>query len=229
MVTRRPVTTSSAFNTLLPSRQAAGLPFSVRYFVNVGTNAALIAPSANSSRTRFGMRNATTNASISFPAPKTAASTVSRARPSTRLVSVAIPATPAERPRRSVDGALGSSEAEGLSAEGAMRLGAAEFLSDEIVDALSIDGLTSELRHHRFHHTSHVLGRRRPGFGDRLRNCTVDERGIGGSWQIRFEHGDFCGFIVDEILASTLGELFDGIAPLFHERLHHLTQLAVIE
>ena len=36
---------------------------------------ALIAPSANRSRTRLGIRNATMNASISLPAPKSAART----------------------------------------------------------------------------------------------------------------------------------------------------------
>ena len=37
--------------------------------MNVGTNAALIAPSANRSRTRFGILNATLKASIALPAP----------------------------------------------------------------------------------------------------------------------------------------------------------------
>jgi hypothetical protein len=69
------VTTSSAFNTLLPSRQAACLPSTVSTRVKVGTNAALIDPSANRSRTRFGIRNATMNASISLLAPNRAAST----------------------------------------------------------------------------------------------------------------------------------------------------------
>ena len=38
---------------------------------NVGTNAELIAPSANRSRRRFGMRNATQKASVTAVAPNT--------------------------------------------------------------------------------------------------------------------------------------------------------------
>jgi sRNA-binding protein len=45
--------------TWRPSRHAASLPSRVSVRVNVGTNAALIAPSAKRSRTRLGMRNAT--------------------------------------------------------------------------------------------------------------------------------------------------------------------------
>ena len=98
MTTSTPVTIRSAFITRLPSRQAASLPFSVSVRVNVGTNAAVIAPSANRSRSRFGTRNATLKASICglALAPNTAASTVSRTRPSTRLVIVAAPISPAD-------------------------------------------------------------------------------------------------------------------------------------
>ena len=85
--------------TRLPSRQAASRPRSVSVRVNVGTKAAVIAPSANRSRSRLGMRNATLKASIAGPvlAPNTAASTISRTRPSTRLVIVATPMRPADR------------------------------------------------------------------------------------------------------------------------------------
>ena len=80
--------------------RARARPPSVSVRVNVGTNAALIAPSAKRSRTRFGIRNATRNASISLPAPKRTASTWSRTRPSSRLVSVASPISPADRAMR---------------------------------------------------------------------------------------------------------------------------------
>ena len=87
---------SSTFITRLPRRHAASRPWPVSVRVNVGTNAAVIAPSANRSRRRLGMRNATLKASICIPAPKTAASTVSRTSPSTRLAIVARPITPAD-------------------------------------------------------------------------------------------------------------------------------------
>ena len=97
--TSAPVTSSSELMTRLPRRQAASRPRSVSVRVKVGTNAAVIAPSANRSRSRLGTRNATLKASISGPAlaPNSAASTVSRATPSTRLAIVATPISPAER------------------------------------------------------------------------------------------------------------------------------------
>ncbi len=98
-ITRTPVTTSRALMTRLPRRHAASRPRVASRRVNVGTKAALIAPSAKRSRTRLGMRNATLNASIAGPplAPKSSAITVSRATPSNRLVSVAMLTRPADR------------------------------------------------------------------------------------------------------------------------------------
>ena len=95
--TRTPVTTSSELMTRLPRRQAASRPRSASVRVKVGTNAAVIAPSANRSRSRLGTRNATLKASIAVPAPNRAARTVSRATPSSRLAIVATPISPAER------------------------------------------------------------------------------------------------------------------------------------
>src|SRR5262245_17376114 len=63
-------------------------------------NAAESAPSANRSRRRFGTRNATLNASVAMPAPKNAAITCSRARPSTRDAMVAIETRPASATTR---------------------------------------------------------------------------------------------------------------------------------
>ena len=41
-----------------------------------------------------------------------------------------------------------------------------------------------------------------PVSGDRVRDGLVDRGGIGGRRQVRFEHDDFGGFLVDEILAA---------------------------
>ena len=54
MTTRAPVTSSSALITRLPRRHAASRPRLVRVRVKVGTKAAVIAPSAKRSRSRFG-------------------------------------------------------------------------------------------------------------------------------------------------------------------------------
>ena len=64
-----PVTRINAFSTELPSCQARSRPSMVRALLKVGTSAALIAPSANRSRSRLGTRNATRNASMASPAP----------------------------------------------------------------------------------------------------------------------------------------------------------------
>ena len=57
--TKVPVARTSALMTRLPSRQAGSRPSSASRRVNVGMNAAVIAPSAKRSRTRLGTRNAT--------------------------------------------------------------------------------------------------------------------------------------------------------------------------
>ena len=58
---------------------------------NTGTKAELNAPSPNRRRNRFGRRLATRNASDSAPAPRKAAISWSRMRPSTRLAMVQLP------------------------------------------------------------------------------------------------------------------------------------------
>ena len=98
--TSAPVTVTSAFRSWLASRHAAVRPSCVSRRMKAGTKAALIAPSANRSRSRLGIFVATLKASIALPAPNSAASTWSRSRPSRRLVSVAAPTTPAERASR---------------------------------------------------------------------------------------------------------------------------------
>ena len=68
--TTAPETRSSTVMTFDASRQAAALSPRRERRVNVGTSAALSAPSANKSRSTFGRRNAMRNASIASPAPK---------------------------------------------------------------------------------------------------------------------------------------------------------------
>src|SRR5437763_8379324 len=109
-------------------------------------NAALIAPSANRSRTRLGILNATKNASISLPAPNSAASTCSRTSPRTRLASVATPATPADRARPEPDGTAVSSGGSEVD-NGRANSGAGELLTHELVDDLAVDRLPGQLRH----------------------------------------------------------------------------------
>ena len=58
---------------------------------NVVTNAVESAPSAKRSRNMFGARNAVRKASMFFEAPKSAAITVSRTSPSSRLHITARP------------------------------------------------------------------------------------------------------------------------------------------
>ncbi len=94
-------TTSSVDMSWRPRAHASASPRRSRTSVKVGTNADDIAPSANRSRSRLGMRNATLNASVASPAPNRIAMTCSRASPSTRESRVAAPTTPAWRATRS--------------------------------------------------------------------------------------------------------------------------------
>src|SRR5262252_291001 len=87
--------TTVSVATLLARRQAAAPSWRVTVRVKTVTNAVERAPSANKSRSRFGMRKAMVNASITRPPPNSAAKICSRARPSTRLQSTARPTTPA--------------------------------------------------------------------------------------------------------------------------------------
>src|SRR5882757_7143110 len=90
-----PKTMSVSVATLFASRQAAASPLRAMVLLNVVTNAVDSAPSANRSRSRFGMRKAAVNASIAPPPPNNAAHTCSRTRPSTRLHITASPTMPA--------------------------------------------------------------------------------------------------------------------------------------
>ena len=90
----RQSTTMAAPVTARTRRPNASGPSRVSVSVKTGTTAVDSAPSARSRRSRFGMRKATKNASVSGPAPKTRATTMSRTKPSTRLASVASPIEP---------------------------------------------------------------------------------------------------------------------------------------
>src|SRR2546428_526753 len=59
------------------------------YSLKTGTTAVESAPSASRRRSMFGIRKATKNASVTGPAPKTSATTMSRTNPSTRERNVA--------------------------------------------------------------------------------------------------------------------------------------------
>src|SRR5207244_6095420 len=206
-----PVASSSAFKTLVPRCHAPARPSLARRRVKVGTNEALMAPSANRSRTRLGMRKATTNASISLPAPKSAASTWSRASPRTRLVSVAVPARAAECARRSRP-ALG-----------------AKLFPDQIVYSLAVDRLPGQPRQRRLHRSSEVLGRGRAGFGDGRDDRGFDDGRIGGRRQVGFEDRDLGGFPGRQVLAPALLELIDRVSALFDQRGDNLLPFAVVE
>ena len=67
---------------------ALSFPSARSRFVKSGTKAELKAPSAKSARNRLGNLNDTRNASATHPAPITAASSMSRMNPKTRLTAV---------------------------------------------------------------------------------------------------------------------------------------------
>src|SRR5262245_16212979 len=105
-----------------------------------------MAPSANRSLSRFGIRNATLYASIAAPAPKNEASTCSRTTPRIRLVIVAAPADAAER-----------------ASEDDVVVSGAKRAPDGFVDGFPVGVLAGEFRHDGLHHLAHVF--RRSGTG----------------------------------------------------------------
>ncbi len=79
---------SSTVATASTSAWVALSPFSARLCASSGTKACEKAPSANSRRSRLGMRNATLKASVMTLAPKAAATICSRTKPVMRDASV---------------------------------------------------------------------------------------------------------------------------------------------
>jgi hypothetical protein len=88
--------TTASPDSAWPAKARAPSGSAWRRLAKSGMKAASNAPSANSRRNMFGMRNATKNASATGEAPSTAAIRTSRTKPSTRLAMVIVPtvATP---------------------------------------------------------------------------------------------------------------------------------------
>ena len=97
MSTTKLSTTVANVAILLASAHAEASSPVVVFLEKTVTNAVDNAPSAKRSRNRFGMRNATLNASMAMPAPKSAARICSLASPSNRLHITATPTIPAAR------------------------------------------------------------------------------------------------------------------------------------
>ena len=97
------IAVSSSMNTSMlastrsaKARASAAPPCSSRP-ANIGTKAALNAPSANSRRNRFGSRCATNHASATALVPNQCAISISRTNPSTREIKVMNPTLRTER------------------------------------------------------------------------------------------------------------------------------------
>ena len=86
--TNRNSAVTSTASASSAKRRAAGRPSVAIAAANSGTKAALKAPSANRLRNRLGSRWATKKASVTGPAPRNAAVSTSRTKPSTRLINV---------------------------------------------------------------------------------------------------------------------------------------------
>ena len=91
--------TSDAPRTRAKKRFAASSPSRASFSERTGTTALVIAPSPSSDRSAFGMVKATHHASVASRS-KSAASAMSRTRPSTRDASVPAPTTPARATSR---------------------------------------------------------------------------------------------------------------------------------
>jgi hypothetical protein len=81
--------------TICANSMACCLDFFCRYSVNTGIKATENEPSAKSLLKRFGIRNATKNASAEKPLPKKLAISISLTKPRTLLRKVKAPTVPA--------------------------------------------------------------------------------------------------------------------------------------
>lgn len=108
-------------------------------------------------------------------------------------------------------------------------LGGGELLPDELVDRFTVDALACQLRHGGLHDPSHVFRRGSPCLLNSLGNGALDGRRIGCRREVGVEYKDFRGFLVREILAPALRELFDGILALLDERRHHLKGFGLVQ
>ncbi len=103
---------------LLARRKADASPSRLIMRLKTVMNAVESAPSANRSRSRFGMRNAMVKASSSKAPPNSAAKTCSRANPNRRLHITARPTMPAARVFR-----VSGRERTGAGADGVSEMG----------------------------------------------------------------------------------------------------------
>ena len=87
--------TERSVKAMLASSKASSRDFRFRYSVKTGTKETVRDPSPRSLRSRLGIRKATKKASVTIPAPKKPATTMSRMNPKTRLSIVARPTMPA--------------------------------------------------------------------------------------------------------------------------------------
>src|SRR5688572_13477759 len=152
--------------------------------LNSGTKAWAKAPSANSRRKMLGSWNASCQASAIPPAPSTRASSMSRAKPNTRLTAVSPPIVPTLRtrvlirpplpPRGGKATASSVADRRGLAA-GSVLLGLAlgELLE---VDAVEVD---------RLEHQRWVAGVARRVGDDPPREREQDSRCLGVEERVR--------------------------------------------
>jgi hypothetical protein len=92
--TTAPVTTTSHEATFERSANVPGLPFACSSSWRVGTNAAVIDPSASRRLKRFGRMKAVVNADMTHPVPNIASASESRSSPRTRETTVSNEMTP---------------------------------------------------------------------------------------------------------------------------------------
>src|SRR5260370_11140881 len=94
-----------------------------------------------------------------------------------------------------------------------------ETVAHAIAQYLAVNSLAFEGRFGSFHNRAHLLDGIGAGFGNRLGDGRVHFGLAGAGGQIRFDDGEFFGFLAGEFRAVALGELLDRFFALFYERL----------
>src|SRR5580692_5419166 len=104
-----------------------------------------------------------------------------------------------------------------------------EALADFVTEQFAVNGFAFEFGARGFYHPAHLFQGIGAGFGNGFFDGAMHFVVAGSGGQIFFDDGDFFGFLVRQIFAAALAELFDGFLALFDERLQDLQRLEIVE
>jgi hypothetical protein len=104
-----------------------------------------------------------------------------------------------------------------------------EAFADFVAEHFAVNRFAFELGAGGFYYCAHLFQRIGAGFSDGGLDGAMHFVVAGSGGQIFFDDGNFLGFLVREILAAALGELFDGFFALLDEGLQNLQRFEIVK